>query len=324
MTAEAAARDARSRPWWPWLKRGLTIGFFALVAYLLVTNARQIEWSEVGEALRKRPLGSLLAAACIAALSHAVYSCYDLLSRHYTGHRLTNAQVLSTTFISYAFNLNLGSLVGALGFRHRLYSRLGLGTGEINRIIVFSMLTNWIGYLLLAGVVFLMRPLDIPEDWALGSGALQGVGALLVLLVTVYLLSCAFSRRRSWRIRGHEIELPPVRMALMQLAISMTNWLLIACVVFVLLPDAVAYPTVLAVLLIAAVAGVLTHVPAGLGVLEAVFVALLSRQIPTNELLASLLAYRGVYYLTPLAAATAMYLYLEAKISRSAKSAEAT
>jgi len=322
MTAEAAARGSSPKPWWPWLKRGLTIGFFALVAYLLVTNARQIEWSEVGEALRKRPLGSLLGAACIAALSHAVYSCYDLLSRRYTGHRLTTAQVLSTTFISYAFNLNLGSLVGALGFRHRLYSRLGLGTGEINRIIAFSMLTNWIGYLLLAGIAFLMRPLDIPEDWALGSGALQAVGALLVLLVVIYLISCAFSRRRSWRIRGHEIELPPVRMAVMQLAISSTNWLLIAGVVFVLLPKGVAYPTVLAVLLIAAVAGVLTHVPAGLGVLEAVFVALLSRQIPTNELLASLLAYRGVYYLAPLALATAMYLYLEAKFARSARSAE--
>ena len=315
MTAEAAARGAGARPWWPWLKRGLTIGFFALVAYLLVTNARQIEWSEVGEALRKRPVGSLLAAACIAALSHAVYSCYDLLSRRYTGHRLTTGQVLSTTFISYAFNLNLGSLVGGLGFRHRLYSRLGLGTGEINRIIAFSMLTNWIGYLLLAGIAFLMRPLDIPQDWALGSSALQVAGLVLVCLVIAYLFACAFSRQRSWLIRGHEIELPAVRMALAQIAISCLNWLLIAGVVFLLLQRQVAYPTVLAVLLIAAVAGVLTHVPAGLGVLEAVFVALLSRQVPTTELLAALLAYRGIYYLAPLAIATGLYLFLEARIS---------
>ncbi|HZH05481.1 MAG TPA: lysylphosphatidylglycerol synthase domain-containing protein [Lautropia sp.] len=315
MTVQAPAQGGRARPWWPWLKRGITVGFFSLVAYLLVVNAREIEWSEVGAALRKRPLDSLLFAALVAALSHAVYSCYDLLSRRYTGHHLSTGQVLSTTFISYAFNLNLGSLVGALGFRHRLYSRLGLRSGEINRIIAFSMLTNWIGYLLLAGIAFLMRPLDIPQDWALGSGALQVVGGLLLCVVAAYLLSCAFSRQRSWRLRGHEIELPPVRMALLQLAISSTNWLLIAGIVFLLLPGEVAYPTVLAVLLIAAVAGVLTHVPAGLGVLEAVFVALLSRQVPTNELLAALLAYRGIYYLAPLMAATALYLFLEAKIS---------
>src|SRR5690606_9851494 len=126
----------------------------------------------------------------------------------YTGHDLATPKVMATTFISYAFNLNLGSLVGGLGFRHRLYSRLGLGTGEINRIIAFSMLTNWIGYVLLAGVVFLLRPLDIPEDWALGSGALQALGAVLVCVVAAYLCACAFSRQRAWNIRGHEIELP--------------------------------------------------------------------------------------------------------------------
>jgi glycosyltransferase 2 family protein len=314
VTAEAPAHGSRARPWWPWLRRVLTVGFFGLVAYLLFTHAREIEWSEVGTALRKRPLDSLLFAAAVAALSHTVYSCYDLLSRRYTGHRLSNSQVLGTTFISYAFNLNLGSLVGGLGFRHRLYSRLGLRTGEINRIIAFSMVTNWIGYLLLAGIAFLMRPINIPEDWALGSGTLQVVGGLLLAIVAAYLLSCACSRRRTWRVRGHEIELPPVRMALLQLAISSTNWLLIAGVVYVLLQGAVFYLTVLAVLLIAAVAGVLTHVPAGLGVLEAVFVALLSRQVPTHELLAALLAYRGLYYLAPLAVATALYLFLEARL----------
>jgi uncharacterized membrane protein YbhN (UPF0104 family) len=314
-TQAHAASEGSRRPWWPWLKRVLTIVFFALVVYLLVSNAREIEWAQVGQALRKRPLASLLPAALVAALSYAVYSCYDLLSRRYTGHQVPTLRVVCTTFVSYAFNLNLGSLVGGLGFRHRLYSRLGLGTGEINRIIAFSMLTNWIGYLLLAGVAFLMRPLDIPEDWALGSGALQVLGAVLVCVVVAYLLACRFARKRSWRIRGHEIELPAVRMALMQIGISSVNWLLIAGVLYLLLRQAVPYPTVLAVLLVAAVAGVLTHVPAGLGVLEAVFVALLSHQVPKTEVLAALLAYRGIYYLAPLAIATALYLVLEARIS---------
>jgi uncharacterized membrane protein YbhN (UPF0104 family) len=315
MTRGAQGASPATRSWWPWLRRALTLLFFTLVIYLLVTNAREIEWREVGQSLRKRPLGSLLPAAIVAALSYAVYSCYDLLSRRYTGHDLATARVMSTTFISYAFNLNLGSLVGGLGFRHRLYSRLGLGTGEINRIIAFSMLTNWIGYLLLAGIVFLMRPLDIPEGWLLGAGALQLLGGTLVCVVAAYLLACAFSRRRAWHLRDQEIELPPLGMALMQVAISSLNWLLIAGIVYLLLLQQVAYPTVLAVLLIAAIAGVLTHVPAGLGVLEAVFVALLSAQLSTSELLAALLAYRGIYYLVPLAIAAVLYLFFEARIA---------
>ena len=32
---------------------------------------------------------------------------------------------MTVTFVSYVFNLNLGSLVGGVAFRYRLYSRLG-------------------------------------------------------------------------------------------------------------------------------------------------------------------------------------------------------
>jgi uncharacterized membrane protein YbhN (UPF0104 family) len=75
------------------------------------------------------------------------------------------------------------------------------------------------------------------------------------------------------------------------------------------------------VLLVAAVAGVLTHVPAGLGVLEAVFVALLSHQMPTHALLAALVAYRVIYYLGPLVIATLLYLVTEARAKRLARAA---
>ena len=61
-------------------------------------------------------------------------------------------------------------------------------------------------------------------------------------------------------------------------------------------------------LLVAAVAGVIAHVPAGLGVLEAVFIALLSHRVPQAELLAALLAYRALYYLVPLALAFGLFL----------------
>ena len=79
----------------------------------------------------------------------------------------------------------------------------------------------------------------------------------------------------------------------MQIGVSSVNWLLIAGVLFLLLQREIPYHTVLATLLVAAIAGVLTHVPAGLGVLEAVFVTLLSSKMATSGLLAALLAYRG-------------------------------
>jgi len=58
-------------------------------------------------------------------------------------------------------------------------------------------------------------------------------------------------------------------------------------------------------------------VPAGLGVLEAVFVALLSYQVAETTLLGALLAYRGLYYLLPLAVALCAYLVMEMRVRRS-------
>ncbi len=303
---------------WRWLGKAVTAAFFGLVAYLLISQARTIEWPRVFEALKAVPATTLGLAALLAGASYAVYSSYDLLSRRYAGHRLSTPQVLATTFVSYAFNLNLGALVGGLGFRHRLYSRLGLDNGVITRVIAFSMATNWLGYLILAGLAFLLFPPALPERWSAHGSILGWIGALMLSAGAGYLLLAALAGGRHRTVRGHRIELPSARLAMAQLGISGLNWLLIATIVWVLLSQRIGYPTVLAVLLIAAVAGVITHVPAGLGVLEAVFVTLLADAIPTHELLGALLAYRALYYLLPLLAATLLYFGLEARIGRGA------
>ncbi|MBA4329333.1 MAG: hypothetical protein C0428_13975 [Polaromonas sp.] len=319
MTAAAAtgAQATRSgitgKPWWPWLKRAATLVFFGLVTWLLVEQGRAIDWPEVFAALRAYPTALLLGAVALAATSFVLYSCFDLLGRHYTGHRLRTPTVMLVTFISYVFNLNLGSLVGGVAFRYRLYSRLKLDTATITRVLTLSMLTNWTGYLLLGGLVFTFATPDLPPGWKMGSGGLQILGGVLLAGSAAYLLLCALSRQRSFTLRGHTLELPSGRLALLQVAMGAANWLVMSGLMFLLLQQKVAFPTVAGVLLVAAVAGVVAHVPAGLGVLEAVFVALLSHQIPTHQLLAALVAYRVIYYLVPLVIATVAYLVTEAR-----------
>jgi len=65
------------------------------------------------------------------------------------------------------------------------------------------------------------------------------------------------------------------------------------------------------VLLIGAIAGVVAHVPAGLGVFEFVFVALLSHIVPVPQLVGALLGYRAIYYIAPLVVAALLYLVME-------------
>ena len=302
--------------WWPWARRVAVWGFFALIAWLIVRQALVVEWEDVFDAIRALPAASLLAAGALAAGSFALYSTYDLLGRHLTRHKLGTPTVMGVTFISYAFNLNLGSLVGGVAFRYRLYSRLGLSNDTITRVLGFSMLTNWLGYLVVAGAAFCFWPMALPPEWKIGSEGLRILGAALLAVALAYVAVCIFARGRVLRVRGHGLKVPGFAMAALQLAMSCANWSLIGGVIWVLLQGQVAYVQVLAVLLVAAVAGVVTHVPAGLGVLEAVFVALLSHKVPQAQLLGALLAYRGLYYLLPLAVAALAYLFTEARARR--------
>jgi uncharacterized membrane protein YbhN (UPF0104 family) len=105
-------------------------------------------------------------------------------------------------------------------------------------------------------------------------------------------------------------------MALAQVATSALNWALVGSVIWALLPAGVPYVTVLATLLSAAMAALVTHIPGGLGVLEGVFVLALGEDMPPHVLVAALLAFRVLYYLIPLGVAGVLYLALEATARR--------
>ncbi len=73
--------------------------------------------------------------------------------------------------------------------------------------------------------------------------------------------------------------LPSWKFALAQMLISSVNWMVMGAIIWLLLGQSVNYFFVLGVLLVSSIAGVIVHIPAGIGVLEAVFIALLAGSI---------------------------------------------
>ncbi|HHH9281333.1 TPA: lysylphosphatidylglycerol synthase domain-containing protein [Pseudomonas aeruginosa] len=311
-TASAAPRRAH----WRWLRRLLTLAFFVLVPVLLFLLVKNLDWQEVRHALGEYRPATLFLGLLLAAAGYTVFSSFDLLSRYYIGHSLPKRRVFTVAFVCNAFNLNLSSWVGAVALRYRLYSRLGLDIADITRILTFSLVTNWFGYLLLAGILFSCGLPALPPGWKLGSDGLRLIGALLLALAAGYLLACRFARRRAWGWREHRLTLPSWRLAALQGLLGASNWSLMALLLYSLLPHSVDYPSVLAILLVSSIAGVITHIPAGLGVLEAVFIALLQGRLSQGVLLAALIGYRVLYFLLPLALACVVYLLLERRAIR--------
>lgn len=294
-----------------WGGRLLFFAFLALVAALAWRQARTVDWSEVLAILRDYRAPTLIAALALAAASYAVYGCFDVLGRRFVGAKLADRRTLLIGAVSYAFNLNLGSIVGGAGFRIRLYSRLGVESVKIAGMIAFSIATNWIGYLLVAGAVFASGAVPFPEGWKAGDDMMRIIGVGMVAAGLGYVALCRFSARRELRFRGRSFTLPSAATAVSQAALGASNWLVIAGVAWVLLGREAPYATVLGVVCVASIAGALAHIPGGLGVIEGVYVAMLGWSIGVGAVLAAVLAYRVVYYLIPLACAGALFLVLE-------------
>lgn len=298
---------------YPLLKRGLAIAFFLLVAWLIYRYGRTLDWPKIWRSVQQIDRTTLLLAAACSIGSYAVYACVDLFARHALQLQVSKAKAMAIAFVCYAFNLNFGSWVGSIGFRYRLYSRMGLDAEQVTRVVGISLVTNWSGYFLLAGVAFAFNFVKPPAGWEIGRLGLTIAGIGLLATLVVYIAASAFAGRRSWTIRGRELSLPSVGFATLQVLVSSLNWLLIAGILYVLLRQHADFPIVLGVFLLAAIAGAATHVPAGLGVTEAVFFAVLGSRVPHPELFAALLTYRALYYLMPLCAAIPVYFLLEAQ-----------
>lgn len=303
------------KPRHPVLHRLWRIAFWVfplVVLALLARAARAIDWAQVGEALTGYSAATLLIAALLTAASYLVYCGYDLAARRYAHHHLSTGRVMLIAAIAYALALNIGALIGGTGFRFRMYSRAGLGMVAISRIVVFSASTNWLGYLALAGALFASGTVEPPPRFAAAAGALQWLGAAMLAVSLLYLFACHRLHGRIFHVRGHHFRLPSVPLALAQFGLAALNWSLMAAIIFALLPQA-DYPTVLGASLFTAVAASLLHVPGGLGVLEAIFIATFEHRIDATQVLAALLAYRMLYYVAPLLLAFIAYLLLETR-----------
>lgn len=304
----------RTRRWRRRAMRAVAVAFFLLVAALILDRARSIDWPAVLVVLRRYEPGLLLQALVITVIGHAAFAAYDLLGRRYAGHALPGGRVMAIAAVGYAFNLNLGALLGGMGFRYRLYSRYGLATGQIARVIALGVTTNWSGYLLIAGLLFLLAPPPLPAGWALATASLRGIGAVLLVMLAAWALLCARGGQRSWTIRHIHLRLPTPSLLLAQLALSVASWLAIALVIDRLLPPAVPLLQVMGTLYLSTLATLILRIPGGLGVVEAVFLALLGARYPASELLAALLAWRALYYLLPLLLALPAYALLERQV----------
>jgi phosphatidylglycerol lysyltransferase len=307
MSAEPApAREENSL--WRWVGPLAALGVLAAVVLVLHHQFAHLHVKRVFAHLHAIPRRQVLTALGFTALSYWLLTTYEALGLAYLRRAIRYRRVLLNSFIAYSFSHALGfaAFTGA-AIRFRLYASAGIGAIDVATVSAFCSLSFGIGLATISGFSLVLSPehaarlLHLHREWSVL------VGALLLAVVTAYALWASLARG-TLEFRGWALRPPGPLIGLTQIALGVLDLSLSCAVLWSLLPAGthVGFVTFLGVYAAALVAGIVSHIPAGVGVFEAVILLTLPG-VPTDALLGSLLAYRAVYYLVPLVFGTLLF-----------------
>ena len=280
------------------------LGVILLVGaiYVVQREFRHLRLRDISDALRAIPRAALIFSFVWTILSYFILTFYDRLGTIYAGHKVSYGRVAFASFCAYALAHNLGfAAVSGAAVRYRLYAHWGMSPLQIGKTVAFCSLTFALGGLVLGGAILFIEPTTIPFfGQYLPVIALHAVGVLLWGIVVVYVtLSLVLG---SFRLRGHQIQLPKWRMALVQVALATVDVAVTATIFFALLPDApgLTWSIFLGVYVASYTAGLAANLPGGIGVFDTAMLFGLEHYVPAPHIVGAIVVFRLYYYVIPL------------------------
>lgn len=291
-----------------WIGPLASLLVFAVVAFVLHRELAHLHKREILEELRFTPRAHVLIAFAFTTASYWLLGFYDFLALRYLGKAVAYSRSLLTSFIANAFghNLGLAAFTGA-AVRFRLYASAGLTAIDVATVQGFCSLTIGIGLATLGGLSLTLEPAHTAAVLHLHPRWAMSVGIMLLLSVGAYATWCILGRA-PLELRGWALRAPRPALGFAQIALGVCDLSCSTAVLWWLLPPQsdMGFLTFVGAYAAAVTAGILSHVPGGLGVFETVIVFALP-DVPASSLLGSMLLYRAIYYLAPLMVATLLF-----------------
>ena len=277
--------------------------------YVVQREFRHLKLRDIAAALRAIPPAALWISFAWTVLSYFILTFYDRLGTIYAGRKVSYGKVAFASFCAYALAHNLGfAAVSGAAVRYRLYAHWGLTPLQIGKTVAFCSLTFGLGGMVLGGAILFLEPTTIPFfGQRLPVPVLHAVGALMWAIVVGYvILSLVFG---SFRLRGHRIELPKWRMAMLQVSLATVDVAVTATIFFSLLPKApgLTWPIFLGVYVASYTAGLAANLPGGIGVFDTAMLFGLESYVDAPHVVGAILVYRLYYYIIPLFLAGSLF-----------------
>ena len=304
----AVARFLREKVGWQGL--GLAVGFavIAVASAVLYRLLSDIEPREVVDALKGAEVKNVVIAALLVAAAYLTLTFYDYFALRTIGRpEISYRTAALAAFTSYSIGHNVGFSIFSGGtVRYRIYSPSGLNVFEVAKVCFVAGLTFWLGNLAVLGLGLLIAPEAASAIDQLPPLVNRGLGAAALTGLVSYVIWVSLAPRHIGR-GSWDVRFPTGHLTLVQILIGIVDLGFCAAAMYVLMP---ATPEIdfiwLAVIFVSAtLLGFASHSPGGLGVFDAAMLVGLMN-FDKEDLLASLLIFRLLYYIIPFALALAI------------------
>ncbi|MFK4234886.1 bifunctional lysylphosphatidylglycerol flippase/synthetase MprF [Pseudomonas guariconensis] len=327
--ATALPNAARRLPWLERLSRyrqplglALTLLLFSMALIACRHLLSELDIYALHDAMLSVPTRSLAGALLATVVGFVTLLGYEWSASRYAAVQLPARTLALGGFSAFAIGNAVGlSILSGGSVRYRLYARHGLGAAEIARMTVFASLSLGCALPPLAALATLSNLQGAATALRLPAPLLASI-AVAVLALTAVLVIGLYRRRLDEQpladslvvqFGRRTLRLPGARLAALQLLITALDVVAAATVLYLLLPEAPPFGAFVLVYLLALAAGVLSHVPGGVGVFEAILLAAFANQLGAAPLAAALLLYRLIYVVLPLLVACVLLLASEAR-----------
>jgi uncharacterized membrane protein YbhN (UPF0104 family) len=295
----------------------LSVLIVAAAGIALFFILRDIEAARVFGAIGSKPAHAVALAAGFIAVSYVTITFYDFFSLRTIGWGRVPYRVAAlASFTSYSIGHNLGATVFTAGaVRWRVYSPWGLSVVDVARMAFVTGLTFWLGNIVVLGIGMTVEPDAVGAVDHLPALVNRALGSFGLIAIAGYVL-WLIPRARTVGSGAWSVTLPSAPLTLLQIGIGVLDLGAGGLAMYLLLPTdpAVDFIAVLVIYVTAVLLGFLSHAPGSLGVFEAAVLIALP-QFAKEELLASLLIFRCLYFVLPLVLALGLMAAREMRLA---------
>lgn len=282
-------------------------GLFALGLFALYRVLAHVNLHDITAQLRATPPTVLILAVFTTLCGYLALAGYDWSALHYIGKPLPLPVVLTGGLMAYAFGNTTGlSLISGGAVRWRIYSRLGLDAYDIAAVSTFAAVSYGTAATVVGLAALAVHPTALLPILPLSPAMVRLVAIGAVAVIVLPLVAAAWFGRD---LRVGRFHLPAPRLVTLggQVLFSLADIGFSALTLYLLLPPVgLSFLSFLAIFTAATMAGIVSHVPGGVGVFETVMIAAMPAGVPLDQVAAALVLFRLTYYVLPFAVALVM------------------